>query len=43
MNETQSEICLFIKELKPDGTSKRIFSSLLSQGLNEQVTSRDLL
>ena len=37
MSDTHSEICLFVKELKPDGTTKRIFSSLLSQGLNDQV------
>ena len=36
-SETHSEVTLYIKESKPDGTSKRIYSSVLAQGLNQQV------
>ena len=39
LNANQSEVTMYVKEVKPDGSSKRVLSSILCQGLNQQVKS----
>jgi len=36
LNANQSEVTMYVKEVKPDGSSKRVLSSILCQGLNQQ-------
>ena len=37
LNANQSEVTMYVKEVKPDGSSKRVVSAILCQGLNQQV------
>ena len=37
LNANQSEVTMYVKEVKADGSSKRVLSSILCQGLNQQV------